>query len=63
MAIGTGKVLEAEVDHARRRGPYYPDASAPDSRGSAWVHHFQGTVGRRYELYSLGRDRAGRRPG
>jgi general secretion pathway protein G len=48
----------ADVDRTHWRGPYYPDASALDPWGSAWVYHFQGTVGRGYEVYSLGRDGA-----
>jgi general secretion pathway protein G len=48
----------ADADGARWRGPYYPDAPALDPWGSPYVYRFQGTVGRGYEVYSLGRDRA-----
>ena len=48
----------ADADRARWRGPYYPDAPALDPWGSPYVYHFQGAVGRGFEVYSLGRDRA-----
>ena len=48
----------ADADRARWHGPYYTDAPALDPWGSPYVYRFQGTVGRGYEVYSLGRDRA-----
>jgi general secretion pathway protein G len=48
----------ADVDRARWHGPYYPDAPALDPWGSPYAYRFQGAVGRGYEVYSLGRDRA-----
>jgi general secretion pathway protein G len=46
----------ADADWARWRGPYYPDAVPTDPWGGRYVHQPQGTVGRGYVLYSLGRD-------
>ncbi|WP_066340928.1 type II secretion system major pseudopilin GspG [Azohydromonas lata] len=48
----------SDADGERWRGPYYPDAQVLDPWGAPFVYRFQGTVGRGYELYSLGRDRA-----
>jgi hypothetical protein len=53
VAIGTGEVLEAEVDYARRRGPYYPDASALDPGAAPGSITFRARCGMRYEVYSL----------
>lgn len=46
------------VERTRWHGPYYPDAEVLDPWGHPFVYRFQGTVGRGYELYSLGRDQA-----
>lgn len=45
-----------DVERARWHGPYYPDTVVLDPWGHPFVYRFQGTVGRGYELYSLGRD-------
>lgn len=61
---GDGQGLQAllqrppDVEPARWRGPYYPDAQVLDPWGHPFVYRFQGTAGRGYELYSLGRDHA-----
>ena len=46
----------ADADRTRWRGPYYPDAVPMDPWGGRYVYQPQGTVGRGYVLYSLGRD-------
>jgi general secretion pathway protein G len=48
----------ADVDRARWRGPYFPDALPADPWGGRYVYQPQGMVGRGYALYSLGRDGA-----
>jgi general secretion pathway protein G len=48
----------ADADRARWRGPYFPDAVPTDPWGGRYVYQPQGTVGRGYALYSLGRDGA-----
>jgi general secretion pathway protein G len=48
----------ADADRARWRGPYFPEALPLDPWGGAYVYQPQGTVGRGYLLYSLGRDHA-----
>ena len=46
----------ADADRARWRGPYFPDAVPMDPWGGRYVYQPQGTAGRGYLLYTLGRD-------